>query len=219
MIFADRVDAGRQLAGRLKQYAGAPETVVFGIPRGGVVVAAEVARELGLPLDVAVAAKVGAPANREFAAGAVSADGVVFVNPGAGYSQAEVESFSGEARAKVAAQTDRLRRGMTDARIEGKTAILVDDGLATGLTAKAAATWLRREGARRVIIAAPVAPADTVDAMRSYADDVVVVDVPSWFGAVGQFYETFGQTSDAEVDAVLLTGRTADPHVGRGTAR
>jgi len=187
----------------LRAFEGASDAVVLGIPRGGVIVAAEVARALHLPLDVAVAAKVGAPGNPEYAIGAVAADGEVTANPGAGYSAAEVRAQSQSAFAKVRAQLAMLREGREPLRIEGRTVLLVDDGLATGLTAIAAADWLRRQGAGRVVVAVPVAPPDTVRRMGEHADEVVVVEMPRLFSAVGQFYRDFGQTSDAEVRAAL----------------
>lgn len=215
-MFSDRRDAGRRLAHALERYRSDPTAIVLGIPRGGVIVAAEVARVLGLPLDVAVAAKVGAPGNPEYAIGAVAPDGGVLVNPVAGYSRADVDALAGPARAKVAAQVALLRRGRPPLELAGRTAILVDDGLATGLTAKAAVEWLRRQGAGRIVVAAPVAPPDTVAALRRFADEVVCVEMPEWFSAVGQFYRVFGQTEDDEVLAVLdeLSARENDERAG-----
>lgn len=202
-MFADRADAGRQLAAKLGAYNGSPETYVLGIPRGGVIVAAEVATALGLPLDVAIAAKVGAPGNPEYAIGAVAADGEVTASPLAGYSEAEVRSHAGAAVEKVRSQLAQWRSDREPLSVGGCTVLLVDDGLATGLTARAAADWLHRVGASTVVLAVPVAPPDTVRAMRAHADEVVVVDTPSGFSAVGQFYRQFGQTTDAEVLATL----------------
>ena len=214
-MFRNRHDAGRQLAEVLRAYEGSAGTVVLGIPRGGVIVAAEVARALGVPLDVAVAAKVGAPGNPEYAVGAVAADGEVTANPGAGYSAEEVRAISGAAHAKVETQLAKVRGDRPPLQLAGKTAILVDDGLATGLTATAAADWLRRKDVARVIVAVPVAPPDTVRAMSAHADEVVVVEVPRMFSAVGQFYREFGQTDDAEVRAALDdAGGTAPDDAG-----
>lgn len=209
-MFRDRLDAGRRLAEALPVYRGAPDTLVLGIPRGGVIVAAEVARLLELPLDVAVAAKVGAPSNPEYAIGAVAADGEVTANPKAGYSDAEVREIAGAALRKVDEQLARARGALPPLELAGKTAILVDDGLATGLTAMAAADWLRRQGAAKVVVAVPVAPPDTVRAIASRADEVVSVEVPAWFSAVGQFYEKFGQTDDDEVHTALVAAREAE---------
>ena len=202
-MFDDRTDAGRQLADALAAYKDAPDATVFGIPRGGVIVAAEVARVLDLPLGVAIAAKVGAPGYAEYAIGAVAADGVVTPNPEAGYSPEAVDELAGTARAKVARELTRLGGAHTLPEPTGRTAILVDDGLATGLTAIAAAGWLKRAGATRVVVAMPVAPPSTVLEMRRHADEVIVLDEPESFQAVGQFYRRFGQTDDSEVEAAL----------------
>jgi predicted phosphoribosyltransferase len=205
-VFEDRQHAGRVLAEHLAAYRDVPDAVVLGIPRGGVVVAAEVARELGLPLDVAVAAKVGAPGNPEYAIGAVAADGEVTANPSAGYSDKEVRDFAGPAFDKVRSQLARLRAGRQPLTFVELTAIVVDDGLATGLTAMAAADWLRREKAARVVVAVPVASASAIRALEGHADEVVAAEVPAGFYAVGQFYRRFGQTEDAEVMTLLGGG-------------
>jgi putative phosphoribosyl transferase len=202
-MFTDRVDAGRQLAGELAAYADAPATVVLGIPRGGVVVAAEVASALRLPLDIVVAAKVGAPGNPEFAIGAVTADGQLLVNPDAGFGIAGVEHAAGPAREKVAAQTRLLRGNRPPLAVAGLTTIVVDDGLATGLTALAAVRYLRRQGAARIVLAVPVSAESSARRLRSEVDEFVAVDVPPGFSAVGQFYAYFGQTEDDEVRALL----------------
>lgn len=209
-MFDDRTDAGTQLAAALTAYQGDANAIVLGIPRGGVIVAAEVAHTLGLPLDVAVAAKIGAPGNPEYAIGAVAADGEVTASDTAGYSAEDVAALAGAARAKVAAQTAWLRAGREPLHVAGRTAILVDDGLATGLTAMAAAQWLRRAGAGRVVVAVPVAPPSTVREMRRYADEVVAVETPEWFSAVGQFYRAFGQTEDTEVLRTLDSAANRD---------
>ena len=201
-MFTDRVDAGQQLAARLREYAAAPDTVVLGIPRGGVVVAAEVARALNLPLDIVLAAKVGAPANPEFAVGAVTADGEVIANPLVAMSESEVLVISGAAREKVAHQLASLRGSRAPLQLAGLTAIVVDDGVATGLTALAAVRYLKRQGAS-VVFAAPVAAAQAAAALSAEADRFVAVLVPDSFLAVGQFYVRFGQTADAEVRDLL----------------
>lgn len=209
-MFRDREDAGRQLAQDLAEYRGDPDAIVLGIPRGGVVVAAEVARELGLPLDIAVAAKVGAPGNPEYAIGAVASDGEVTVNPGAGFSEAEVRRLAAPAHEKVRRYVAALREGRGPLAVAGRTVLLVDDGLATGLTARAAVGWLKRQGARSVVVAVPVAAPSSLDTMAGLADQVVAVDAPYGFGAVGQFYDRFGQTTDDEVRAILSTPASGD---------
>lgn len=202
-MFRDRAQAGRVLAEQLETYRGAPDTIVLGIPRGGVVLAAEVARALDLPLDIAVAAKVGAPGNPEYAVGAVAPDGEVTVNPSAGFSAEEVKRLAGPAHAKVERYQSALRQGRPAPDLTGKTILLVDDGLATGLTAQAAAEWLKRVGARSVIVAVPVASSSAVESVGRVADEVVSVEIPASFYAVGQFYDLFTQTEDDEVIALL----------------
>lgn len=206
-MFADRTDAGRKLARALERYRGANDTIVLGIPRGGVVVAAEVASELGLPLDVLIAAKVGAPGNPEYAIGSVAPDGIVMANPESGFSLAEVEHLSGEAKAKVAEKTAAFRHGRAAEPLTGRTAILVDDGLATGLTARAAIAYLRRQKVARIVLAVPVASDSAVRAIKPEVDELVSLDIPLGFFAVGQFYRRFEQTTDAEVEALLSAPR------------
>ena len=202
-MFADRVDGGRQLAEKIAAGGVPDDAVVLGIPRGGVVVAAEVARALDLPLDVVVAAKVGAPGNPEYAIGAVAADGEVYANPVAGFSAEEVRQSSGPALAKVRHALAEFRAGLPFLELEGRTAIVVDDGLATGLTALAAVEYLRRAGAERIVLAVPVAAPGSMRALAPHVDEIVTVEEPAGFSAVGQFYSRFGQTEDAEVDALL----------------
>lgn len=202
-MYLDREDAGRRLTQLLRAHQDAEDVIVLGIPRGGVVVAYEVARELGLPLDIAVAAKVGAPGNPEYAIGAVAPDGQVTPNPAAGFSADEVSAMAGTAHEKVSRYSERLHAGRPEPELAGKTVLLVDDGLATGLTAMAAADWVRRSGARRVIVAVPVASSSAVEALSRHADQVIAAWVPEGFYAVGQFYERFGQTEDEEVEQLL----------------
>ncbi len=202
-MFEDRAEAGRRLAERLAAYRGLPNAVVLGIPRGGVAVAAEVARVLGLPLDVAVAAKVGAPGNPEYAIGAVGADGELSLNPGAGFSHMEVAAHASAARDKVKRSIAGFRQGRPPLELKGAVALLVDDGLATGLTAHAAAEWLRRQDVAQLVVAVPVASASAVAFVGEVADEVVVDAMPASFFAVGQFYRHFGQTTDAEVRELL----------------
>lgn len=205
-MFEDRVDAGKQLAERLRAYAGARNTIVLGIPRGGVVVAAEVARALGLPLDIVLAAKIGAPGNPEFAIGALTADGDILPNPTVGFSRSQVEQMAGDARAKIERQLKSLRGDAKPQPIQGRVTIVVDDGLATGLTARAAIHYLRRQNARQVVLAVPVASTDAAMILSKEADEFVSVETHSDFFAVGQYYLQFGQTEDDEVRG-LLGGR------------
>jgi predicted phosphoribosyltransferase len=202
-MFVDRTDAGRQLAQQLVALGPWGDALVLGIPRGGVVVAAEIARALGLPLGVVQTAKVGAPSRPEYAIGAVAADGVVYPNPSSGFSADEVEADAGPAREKVAHELELFSAGQGPARASGRAVLLVDDGLATGLTALAAADYLRRSGATLVVLAVPVASRRAVERLKPEVDRVVVLQVPTEFAAVGQFYRSFGQTDDDEVLALL----------------
>ena len=202
-MFADRTEAGLRLAEQLVPLEPWLDTVVLGIPRGGVVVAAEVARVLGLPLGIVATAKVSSPSSPEFAIGAVSADGRVYPNAASGHSAEEVESSADAARQKVARTVTELEADREPAPVAGKAVLLVDDGLATGLTALAAVDYLRRAGAALVVLAAPVASRSAVELLKPSVDRIVVVDVPVEFRAVGEFYERFGQTQDAEVVALL----------------
>ena len=205
--FPNRRAAGRLLAERLQRYRGAARTVVLGLPRGGSVPAAEVAAALGLPLDVIIARKLGAPGNPELAIGAIAEGGAPYFNEevlgwvGAddAYLAREVE----RQRAEIVRRQRRFRHGRPLALPEGGTVILVDDGIATGSTVIAAIQALRERGVRRLVCAIPVAPPDTAELLRGLADELVVLATPSPFGAVGAFYQDFHQVSDAEVVELL----------------
>jgi len=212
MRFQDRQDGGRRLADLLGRYRE-DHPVVLALPRGGVPVAFEVARALGAPLDVVVARKIGAPECPEYAIGAIAEGGAVFIEPRAvaetGVGKAElaaiIERESVELRRRV-----QLYRGDRPAPdIRGRTVILVDDGIATGRTARAAIRALRRLEPRHLVLAAPVVAADTVPILRSEVDDLVCVHAPESFMAVGLWYERFGQTSDDEVVSLLSLARGA----------
>lgn len=182
--------------------------VVLGIPRGGVVVAAPVARALGAPLDVVVPKKLAAPFNPELGIGAV-APGVRVLDERLisrlGVSSAYLESEIAREQGEVARRTELFRAGRAPLDLEGRTAVIVDDGVATGGTALAAIASARAQGASRVVFAAPVAPPETVDRLAAASDDVVILQTPSWFSAVGEWYETFDQVSDEEVQAELAS--------------
>ena len=203
--FADRRDAGRRL-GAAVAHMRLEQPLVLGIARGGVVVAAEVAALLGAELGVAVARKLGAPRNPELGIGAVSADGTVVLDPevveatGASeaYVQAEIEREVAEARRRIAAFNGSHSHDAT-----GRTVVLIDDGIATGVTAKAALQALRRAGAARVVLAVPCAPPRTVDELREEADEVVSLIIDHDFVATGQYYAQFQPASDDEVRAAL----------------
>ena len=197
-MFRDRTDAGGQLAAELK--GRVPEdALVLGVPRGGVVVAAEVARELGLELDLVVVRKIGAPGNPEYAIAAVDEDGNVISGDSA-YADEEYLRRAAEAgRAEIARRLRAYRGDRPAARIAGRVVVVVDDGIATGRTLLAAVASLRRRGAARIVVAAPVAAIAAARDIGRVADEVIVLDKPPDFYAVGQFYHYFDQTSDAEV--------------------
>jgi len=204
--FQDRRDAGRRLAALLEPFRD-ELPVVVGIPRGGVPVAAEVARALGVPLDVTVVRKIGAPQNPEFAIGALAEGGIHVLSErtvrALGLSEPELLALIARVEGELAERRVRYRGRGEPAPLSGRTVILVDDGLATGLSALAAVRSLRERGASRVILAVPVAAPESAQELRRYADEVVCVEEPSDLWAVGYWYEDFRPTTDEEV-AVLL---------------
>jgi predicted phosphoribosyltransferase len=203
--FRDRTDAGRQLSALLGAREWV-EPVVLALPRGGVPVAAEVARDLGAALDVLVVRKVGVPWHPELAVGAIAEGGVEVVDEVSlarlGISSAEFREVADRAQAELVRRVALYRGDRALPPLEGRDVIVIDDGLATGLTAQAAVRSVRLLGAARVVMAAPVCAADT-PARLDQADDVVCVRMPHDFRAVGLWYDEFGQTSDAEVLALL----------------
>lgn len=211
MTFADRADAGRRLAGAL-EHLRHESVVVAALVRGGVPVGAEVARALGAPLEVLVVRKVGAPSNPEYGIGAVAEDGHVIVNEtalqAARVSEQRFEELAAREREETTRRVHRYRGGRERVPFTERTVVLVDDGLATGVTARLGVECARRLGARRVVLAAPVGAPQTVGALREVADEVVVLEQPPSFRAVGTWYGDFHQVSDDEVIS-LLTGSSA----------
>jgi putative phosphoribosyl transferase len=208
--FRDRQDAGRQLAERLGPVGG-PDVVVLGLPRGGVPVAAEVARALGAPLDVIVVRKVGVPGQRELAMGAIGEGGVRIVDERVvRLAHVAPEEF---ARAGQREQDEldrcvlRFRGGRDAVALAGRVAVVVDDGIATGSTARAACTVARALGASRVVLAAPVCARESARSLASDVDELVCLQSPRHFAAVGQFYDDFTPTGDDEVLELLRRAR------------
>ena len=215
-IFSDRPEAGRKLAQKLRHYAGQPDVIVLALPRGGIPVGYEVAHALDAPLDVFVVRKLGVPGREELAMGAIASGGVRLLNADV------VEALRIPARAIEAAsareqeELQRRERAYRDGRpapnVHGRTVILVDDGIATGSTMRAAITALRKQQTARIVAAVPVAPRHVCEEFREVADEVVCLLTPEYFVAVGQWYEDFSQTTDDEVRDLLA--RAEREHAG-----
>ena len=208
--FRNRTDAGRQLAEKLAAYAHRPGVLVLALPRGGAPVGFEVARKLGAPLDVFLVRKLGVPGYEELAMGAVATGGVRVLNDeivrGLGISEHEIDAAAARELQELA-RRQRLYRGdrpLPD--IAGRTVILVDDGLATGATMRAAIAAVRQQQPARIVVAVPTASPDTCEALKAEADDVVCAMTPEPFLAVGHWYEDFTQTTDDEVRELLARG-------------
>jgi predicted phosphoribosyltransferase len=213
-IFQDRQQAGRALAHIVRDECPGdmnPEhTIVLGLPRGGVPVAFEVARELHLPLDVFVVRKLGVPGHEELAMGAIASGGAVVIQSEvvSAYriGQETIDAVAARERLEIERREAAYRTGRPPLRLSGSTVILIDDGLATGSTMKAAARALRPI-ASRIVVAIPVAAASTCQDLRHEVDQLVCLQTPEPFYAVGEFYRNFGQTTDAEVRALLSQGQ------------
>jgi putative phosphoribosyl transferase len=213
MQFLDRRDAGSLLAAKLAGYAGDPRVLVLGLPRGGVPVAFEVARALHAPLDVFVVRKLGVPGHRELAMGAIASGGMRVLNMGVienlGISPAALESAADRELLEMERQQRTYRGNGPLPELSGRTIIIVDDGLATGSTMRAAMAALQQSTPARIIVAVPVAAAETARELRREADDVVCVSAPLDFHSVSTWYEDFSQTSDEEVRQLLEAGASA----------
>ncbi|MFG3052028.1 phosphoribosyltransferase family protein [Kitasatospora sp. NPDC048239] len=211
--FTDRTDAGRRLAARLEHLRGA-DTVVVALPRGGVPVAAEVAAALGAPLDICVIRKLGVPYQPELGMGAIGEDGVRVLNDHvlriAGVTADQLARVEEQERAELDRRARRYRGDRPRADLRGCTVVVVDDGIATGSTARAACRIVRARGAARVVLAVPVAPPDWTDRLAEVADELVCVLTPSPFYAIGEFYADFSQTGDDEVLRILAEARGED---------
>jgi predicted phosphoribosyltransferase len=205
--FKDRQDGGRKLAEKMHNYAGNPEVVVLGLPRGGVVVACEVAKALKVPMDVFLVRKLGAPGYSELAMGAIASGGVRVLNSrvieGLGIRQSDIDAKTAVEEKELTRRETAYRGNKPPLNLENRTVILVDDGLATGATMLAAVRAARAGNARRVIVAVPVAAPDSLETIQQEADDAICLMAPPSFQAVGQWYEEFGQTSDEEVCELL----------------
>lgn len=218
-IFHDRAEAGRELAGEIERFRGS-EAIVLGLARGGVPVAFEVASALRLPLDVFVVRKLGFPGQPELAMGAVASGGIRVLNEevAAVVEPAQLEEVAASEAAEVERRERSYRGDRAPLEVAERIAILVDDGLATGASMLAAVHALRRGGAREVVVAVPVAPQETCEALAPEADEVICARTPRPFLAVGAWYENFGQTSDREVSELLERSPAAAPEA-RGDRR
>jgi putative phosphoribosyl transferase len=207
MIFLSRIDAGRRLAAKLEGYVGRKDVIVLGIPRGGVPVAFEVSTALEVPLDVFVVRKLGVPSQPELAFGAIASGGVRVVDPeiveSIGISRLEIDRIAAREKAELQRREQVYRKGRDLLDLDGKVVILVDDGIATGATTRAAIQALRQLNPARIVLAAPVAPASTYHRLLSEVEDFVCLETPKTFFAIGQFYEDFTQVSDQEVTKLL----------------
>lgn len=207
MVFRDRSDAGAQLAGRLGRYRDEKGVLVLGLPRGGVTVAAEVARALHAPLDILIVRKIGFPGNPELAAGAISETGTVVLNEDIdtiyGVTQEFLELETARQLEEVIRRKALYRNGEGLPSLAGKTVILVDDGVATGATVKAAIATLRREKLARLVVALPVASQEAEQEIYRLVDEWICLQAPSGFMSVGGYYQDFTQVEDAEVIVLL----------------
>lgn len=205
--FRDRSDAGRVLATHLAAYAGRPDVLVLALPRGGVPVAFEVAQALDAPLDVFLVRKLGVPGHEELAMGAIASGGIRVVNPTVVHDlridQDTIDAVAAREEQELARREAAYRGGRPEPDVAGRSAILVDDGLATGATMRAAIAALRQRGPRRTVVAVPVAAAATCDELRREVDEVVCVRAPQMFYAVGTWYADFSPTTDGEIHALL----------------
>lgn len=210
-IFPNRAEAGRRLAERLTAYHGRDDTIVLGLPRGGVPVAYEVARQLDLPLDVFVVRKLGVPGFEELAMGAIASGNVSVLNNDVMRAlpnpKAMLDLVMAQEKVELERRETQYRQNRPPLLLKGQIVILVDDGLATGATMRAAAAALRKQGVTKIVVAVPVGAPETCQELFSEVDEITCVAMPASFHGVGQFYEDFSQTSDEEVRQLLEKAR------------
>lgn len=211
-IFRDRIEAGQLLAWRLRRYANQPNVIVLGLPRGGVPVAFEVAKALCVPLDVFVVRKLGTPGRRELAMGAIATGGVRVLNEdvvvGVGIPIEVIDAVTEVERQELKRRELAYRGSYSEPEVRGKTVILIDDGVATGATMRAAVRALKTQEPARLIIAVPTVAASTFSELRHEVDEIEALMTPEQFYGVGEWYQDFSQTSDAEVTDLLARARS-----------
>src|SRR5437867_11258243 len=207
--FANRTEAGRLLAEKLVNYAGRADVVVLGLPRGGVPVAFEVAQRLGALLDVFIVRKLGVPGFEELAAGAIASGGVRVSNQDVmraiPHADQAIEAVTARETTELQRREQIYREGRPAPELRDRIAILVDDGLATGATMRAAVKALRQRGAAKIVVAVPVGPPDTCHEIEEQTDETICLSTPEFFQAVGQYYEDFSQTTDEDVRELLTS--------------
>lgn len=213
--FRDRSEAGKVLAGKLEAYAGRDDVIVLGLPRGGVPVAFEVAKALRAPLDLFLVRKLGVPGREELAMGAIASGGVTLINDEVVHSlrigPEVIEQVAAEELGELNRRERTYRGDRPQPDVKGRTVILVDDGLATGSSMRAAVIALQKRNPARIVVAVPIAAAATCEEFRSLVDDVACAQTPEPFRAVGLWYENFDQTTDEEVRALLEKASQAPP--------
>ena len=209
--FPNRIEAGRLLAEKLEKYADRSDVIVLGLPRGGVPVAKEVAERLHVPLDVFIVRKLGVPGFEELAAGAIASGGVRVLNEDVvraiPHADQAIEAVTARESAELERREETYREGRPAPELRDRIVILVDDGLATGATMRAAVKALRQQGAAKIVVGVPVGPPDTCHEIEEQADETICLSTPEFFQAVGQYYEDFSQTTDEDVRELL--GRAA----------
>jgi predicted phosphoribosyltransferase len=207
--FANRSEAGRMLAEKLGEYADRNDVIVLGLPRGGVPVAYQVAKRLRAPLDVFIVRKLGVPGFEELAAGAIASGGVRVLNEDVvraiPHAEEAIEAVTARETTELERREQIYRKGRAAPELRDRIVILVDDGLATGATMRAAVKALRERGAAKIVVAVPVGPPDTCSEIKQEADVTICLSTPPFFQAVGQYYEDFSQTSDDDVRELLTS--------------
>lgn len=207
MHFANREEGGRKVAEQLKKHENKPNTIVIGLPRGGVVTAAEITKALNLPLDIIVTRKIGTPHQPELAIGAITYTGELILHESTiqmlGLSLEEIEPIIKKEKKEAERRMSLYRSGLPPINLTGKTVILTDDGIATGSTVKAAIKTIRSLGVKKLILAIPVAPSNTIHELTPLVDELICLSTPPFFVSVGQFYDQFSQTEDEQVIEIM----------------